>query len=589
MELLIICTAIRIMNVQHPTHKNESPYPDEEHLARLMIDGVEDYAIFFINPQGAIVTWNTGAARLTGYARDEAIGQHLSIFYPPDDCAAGRPQALLAAAGEQGRAGHEGWHQRKDGTRFWAEALLTAVTGPDGRLIGFAKVTRDRSERRAHEDHMRRLNQLYALVSDINQAIVRLRAIAVLFPVACRVAVEEGGFSLAWIGLLDRGTPHMEVAGAAPADPTALAPQLMAGAPAMSLAEEALRTGRPAVVADIRELPLAAAWDRLAPEGEYRSSAAFPLLVDGEAIGVFCLYAAEPSFFDGDQYSLLVELAQNLAFAVAIERAEQQRHHAEQELRLLNADLEQRVRERTAELEERNRELETFTYSVSHDLKAPLRGIDGYGRLLQEDYADRLDDEGRRFLATIRRATQQMSQLIEDLLAYSRLERRKLQAMPVSPAALVAALLAEYADEIGRRSVAVTVTIPQVTLKVDPEGLAMVLRNMLDNAFKFTRTTAAPQIEVGGTIERSLKDSAGGSVCRLWVRDNGVGFEMKYHDRIFEIFQRLHREEEYPGTGVGLAIVRKAVERMGGRVWASSEPAVATTFYIELPYGGEER
>ncbi len=241
------------------------------------------------------------------------------------------------------------------------------------------------------------------------------------------------------------------------------------------------------------------------------------------------------------------------------------------------------MRERTVELEERHRELETFTYSVSHDLKAPLRGIDGYGRLLQEDYADRLDEEGRRFLATIRRATQQMSQLIEDLLAYSRLERRKLQVSAVSPAVLVAALLAEYADEIRRRDVAVTVNLPPVTLKIDPEGLAMVLRNLLDNAFKFTQATAEPRIEVGGAIERSTRN-----VCRLWVRDNGVGFDMKYHDRIFEIFQRLHREEEYPGTGVGLAIVRKALERMGGRVWANSEPGLGTTFFIELPYGGDE-
>ena len=202
--------------------------------------------------------------------------------------------------------------------------------------------------------------------------------------------------------------------------------------------------------------------------------------------------------------------------------------------------------------------METFTYSVSHDLKAPLRGIDGYSRLLQEDYSDRLDEEGRRFLATIRRATQQMSQLIEDVLAYSRLERRKLQASPVSPAALVTALLAEYAEEIRRREVAVTVNLPEVTLRIDPEGLAMVLRNLLDNALKFTQTAAVPQIEVGGT----LAATATGTVCRLWVRDNGVGVEMKYHDRIFEIFQRLLREEEYPGTGVGLAIVRKALERM---------------------------
>ena len=579
---------MRTTTAQDPNQTGEPFYPGEEHLSRLLIDGVEDYAIFLLNPDGEILTWNTGAARLMGYTRDEAIGRHFSMFYPPDDRAVGKPQELLAGAGEQGRAAHEGWHERKDGTRFWAEASLTAVIDADGSLIGFAKVTRDRTERRTYEEHIRRLNRLYVLLSDINQAIVRLRELDMLFPAACRIAVEKGGFNLAWIGMLGPHAQGIRVEGSAGTNPqivAALPARIHAGLPEGSPAQQALDTGRPAVVEDIRALPTATPWLQLAHRTEYRSSAAFPLLVDGQVVGVFELYAVEPAYFDGEQYSLLVELALNLAFAVAVERADQQRRRAEQELRTLNADLEQRVSERTAELEERHRELETFTYSVSHDLKAPLRGIDGYGRLLQEDYGDRLDDEGRRFLATIRRATQQMSQLIEDLLAYSRLERRKLQASPVSPAALITALLAEYADEIRRRDVAVTVSLPDVTLKIDPEGLAMVLRNLLDNALKFTQPSAEPRIEVGGTFDHSGADN----VCRLWVGDNGVGFDMKYHDRIFEIFQRLHREEEYPGTGVGLAIVRKAVERMGGRVWASSEPAVATTFYIELPYGGEER
>ena len=534
--ILTSSTVMRTMNVQKPHQPGDIRYPGEEHLSRLLIDGVEDYAIFLLNPYGDILTWNTGAARLMGYTRDEAIGRHFCMFYPPDDRAAGKPQELLAAASEQGRAAHEGWHQRKDGTRFWAEASLTAVVGSDGSLIGFAKVTRDRTERRTFEQHIRRLNRLYVLLSDINQAIVRLRRLDALFPAACGIAVEKGGFSLAWIGMLDPKTQRIRLEGSAATNPqilAALARQIDAGLPEGSPAQQALDTGQPAVVEDIKALPPASTWLQLAHRTEYRSSAAFPLLTDGQVLGVFELYALEPAFFDGEQYSLLIELALNLAFAVAVAHADQQRKRAEQELRTLNADLEQRVRERTAELEERHRELETFTYSVSHDLKAPLRGIDGYGRLLQEDYADRLDDEGRRFLATIRRATQQMSQLIEDLLAYSRLERRKLQASPVSPAALITALLTEYADEIRRRDVAVTVSLPDVTLKIDPEGLAMVLRNLLDNALKFTQAAAEPRIEVGGTLDRSSAGDGTKSVCRLWVGDNGVGFDMKYHDRIF--------------------------------------------------------
>jgi signal transduction histidine kinase len=168
-----------------------------------------------------------------------------------------------------------------------------------------------------------------------------------------------------------------------------------------------------------------------------------------------------------------------------------------------------------------------------------------------------------------------MNQLIEDLLAYSRLERRKLQSIPVHLRALLEAIRALYADEIERRGIDVQIDVPDVTLKVDPEGLSMALRNLIDNALKFTQTVPQPQLAVGGRIE--------GATCTLWVRDNGIGFDMKYHERIFEIFQRLNADDEYPGTGIGLAIVRKATERMGGRVWAKSERGEGTTFVLEMP------
>jgi len=336
---------------------------------------------------------------------------------------------------------------------------------------------------------------------------------------------------------------------------------------------------------------------------DIRSELCVPLRVGDHIIGVTNVETSRPNAYtEGDQ-RVLETIAAQMATALQNARLyEQVQGHA--------VELEGRVAERTAELNERvaeveglnramtnllndlqasnrklaetgqelqraNAELETFTYSVSHDLKAPLRGIDGYSRLLLQDHAGQLDDEGRTFLHTIRHAAEQMNQLIDDLLTYSRLERRAMRTTSVDPRALVEALVAEQAEEMRQRGISLTVDVPCQAVMAEAEGLAQALRNLLDNALKFARDAPEPRIEIGG------RDTE--NACILWVRDNGVGFDMQYHDRIFEIFQRLHRAEEYAGTGVGLAIVRKAMQRMGGRVWAESTPGEGATFYLEIP------
>ncbi len=247
---------------------------------------------------------------------------------------------------------------------------------------------------------------------------------------------------------------------------------------------------------------------------------------------------------------------------------------ADAEIRALNEDLARRVEERTAELAARNRELETFTYSVSHDLKAPLRGLEGYSRLLLEDHSHHLDEEGRVFAGNIRSAALQMNRLIEDLLEYSRLERRDLHLEAVELLPLVERLLDERGRELEARGVEVMVESPPLRVRADETGLTLVFRNLLDNALKFTREVPGPKLIIRGA------DSDG--LARIEVRDNGIGFDMRFHDRIFHLFERLHRAEEYDGTGIGLAMVHKAMERMGGRVWAESGVERGASFFLEM-------
>lgn len=251
------------------------------------------------------------------------------------------------------------------------------------------------------------------------------------------------------------------------------------------------------------------------------------------------------------------------------------RKKMEDDIRQLNTDLEERVRQRTAELAAANKELETFTYSVSHDLKSPLRGIDGLSQILIEDYQDQLDAPGVELLNRVRNRVRQMNQLIEDLLTYSRMERRSPIRTSVNLSQLVNTILDASREDIQARSMVVEMSLPELFAQADPEGLTIVLRNLVDNAIKFTRDSHPPTLAITGHAdEKSIT---------LVVRDNGIGFDMKYHDRIFDIFQRLQRAEDYPGTGVGLAIVSKAMQRMGGRIWAESVPGQGATFYLTLP------
>ncbi len=254
---------------------------------------------------------------------------------------------------------------------------------------------------------------------------------------------------------------------------------------------------------------------------------------------------------------------------------------AEQELTRYQRHLEDLVGERTAALEQTNQaldsanqELELFAYSVSHDLRAPLRAIDGFSRMLQEDYADTLDAEARRLIQVVRDGAEKMTRLIDDILAYSRLGRHELAASAIDMTALARATWNDLATAITGRAIEVKIA-PLPGTRGDREMLQRVWQNLLDNAIKFTARKASALVEVG-----SYPD---GNSTVYFVKDNGAGFDMQYVGRLFGVFQRLHGQSDFPGTGAGLAIVQRIVSRHGGRVWAEGKEGEGATFYFALP------
>ncbi len=346
--------------------------------------------------------------------------------------------------------------------------------------------------------------------------------------------------------------------------------------PVFGIADKMLGTREPVVIAEVASDPTTKGYvQRDGKSVSFVSYAGVPLFVLDDPVGVLGVYSFQRhrDFTDTDIEYLTI-VAGTVAIALRNEMLFATVQAQQRELSRWATELERRVEARTGELQQAVADLESFTYSVSHDLRSPIRAMVGYATLVIEEHGATLAPDAVHFVKAIHSGAIRMGRIVDDLLEFSRAGRRALSLTPVVPGALIEAVLHEARAELAGRSVDIAVE-PLPICIADPSLLRQVFQNLIGNALKYSRTKRDAHIEIGGHLE--------GTRAVYYVRDNGIGFDMSHADRIFGVFQRLHTDEQFEGTGVGLALVERIVSRHGGDVWASSQPGEGATFFFSLP------
>jgi PAS domain S-box-containing protein len=479
---------------------------ESEEKYRSLIDGVQDYAIFTLDPGGKVISWNAGAERIKGYKAEEIIGQNFSRFYLQADIDQGKPEKELHLAATSGRSEIEHWRLRKDGSRFWANVVITAARDSSGLLLGFSEISRDISERKETEAKYR--------------------------------------------GLLEAAPDGMVVVNAA-GEIVLLNVQ----------AEKQLGYHRDELVGQkVTNIIPEGFAERLIADGTRTAADAL-----AQQIGTGIELTARRK--DGSDFPIEImlsplESSEGILVTAAIRDITERKKS------------EQHLVKTVGELKRSNDDLQQFAYVASHDLQEPLRMVASFTQLLAKRYKGRLDSEADEFIAYAVDGSNRMQGLIQDLLAYSRAGTNGKALHEVSSEKALNDALANLRATIQESGALVTHdSLPALT--TDDTQLVLVFQNLVGNAIKY-RSAEVPRVHVSAAKN-------GGKEWTFSVRDNGLGIDPQYFERIFVLFQRLHGRAEFKGTGIGLTVCKKIVERLGGRIWVESQPQKGSTFYFALP------
>ncbi|GAB3507194.1 hypothetical protein GCM10027341_41340 [Spirosoma knui] len=503
----------------------------QEERYRLMVEGVKDYAIFMLDTEGHISTWNEGAKSIKGYSSSEILGKHFSIFYTSEDLATQKPARELVIACQTGKYEEEGWRVKKNGAVFWANIVITALYNEQNQHIGFSKVTRDLTERKqAQETLLQSEEQYRSLVEQITDYGIFM--------------LDEKGRVINW----NEGARRIK---------GYTTEEIIGKYFSIFYPENDIIDGKPA-----RELTIALATGKYEEEG-------WRIRKDGSSfwanVVITAVYNAQGVHIG------FSKVTRDLTERKQVEEALRESYERYRQLNIV-------LQASNAELAAANEELEKFTSIVSHDLQEPLRTIKSFLLLTQQE----LEPEARRtvddYINKSIQASSRMKELIQYLLHYSQLSKDELRLEELNVQSLVGEVLenVKASTEVSQAQVDLHLGVDRVW--GNRLQLIQLLQNLVNNALKFT-AGKTPHV----TISTQLVDDQ----VKFSVSDNGIGIADDDLTKVFDVFRRLHTPKDYPGVGIGLAICKKVVERHGGQIWLESELGKGTTFYFTLNQAGK--